>query len=174
MVYPIGGVEVLDVRTHLDERGVFTNIFSSRLILEKTSMREFQVFYSYNVTAGTLRGFHFQKEPSEEFKFIFCLTGEVCDILVDVRPDSPSYGLTNEFSLSGENGKLLLVPPGVAHGYQTLRDHTSLIYAITGKYEESLQERFNPLSTKFIDLWPLPATSISIIDRNSRTWPIES
>lgn len=169
----IVGVRFFDAKVNSDERGVFTNVLNQQIIKENTSEDFFQISYSHNVLAGTLRGFHFQREPSSEFKFIHCLSGELFDVLVDVRSSSQTFGLTNVFRLSGGSEKILLVPPGVAHGYQTIENHTTLLYVITGRYKESLQERFNPLSPEFREIWPLPVSSISWLDKHSEIWPRE-
>lgn len=169
----IDGVQVLDASIKRDQRGTFANILSHSVIENKTSEGTFQIYHSHNLLAGTLRGFHFQQQPSSEFKFVYCISGELCDILVDVRITSSTYGLTNVFNLKSESGKILLIPPGVAHGYQTLTDNTALLYVITGEYIEALQMRLNPLSDQFFKLWPLPVTAISSLDKSAKTWPTE-
>lgn len=173
MASPINGVKLLDARMKRDERGTFANVLSHSVILNKTSESTFRICHSHNLLAGTLRGFHFQRQPSSEYKFVYCLSGEVFDILVDLRLNSSTYGLANIFNLNDESEKVLLIPPGVAHGYQTLMDNTALLYVITGEYKEALQMRLNPLSDQFFKLWPLPVTVISSLDKSAKTWPIE-
>ena len=86
---------------------------------------------SYSQSAGTLRGLHYQAEPHGEVKLIRCIRGAVFDVIVDVRPESPSYRRWFGVELSAENRRSLYVPSGCAHGYQTLVDDSEVMYPVS-------------------------------------------
>lgn len=89
---------------------------------------------TYTAAKGTLRGMHYQKPPFAEIKLIRCLTGAVWDCLVDIRPDSPTFGRWEAFELSEENGLALYVPEGIAHGFITLTPDVRMLYSMSAVY----------------------------------------
>lgn len=89
---------------------------------------------SYNAKAGTLRGLHFQRSPHTEDKIVRCTRGSIFDVVVDVRPDSATFGRWAGIELSDHNGAALFVPQGFAHGFQTLQDETTVYYMIAPDY----------------------------------------
>jgi dTDP-4-dehydrorhamnose 3,5-epimerase len=93
---------------------------------------------SFNERRSTLRGIHFQGEPHNEAKLIRCTRGRVYDVMVDLRPDSDTYGAWRAYELSGDNGRLVYLPPGFGHGFQTLEDRTELAYHISEFYQPDL------------------------------------
>src|SRR5262249_19657669 len=89
---------------------------------------------AYDRRAGTLRGLHSQAPPFGEAKLVRCTAGAAHDVLVDLRPGSPTYGRWAAAELSAANGRMVYVPPGFAHGFQTLADHTELLYLMSEVY----------------------------------------
>ena len=115
-----------------------------------------------------MRGLHYQREPHSEAKVVRCLKGVIWDVLIDIRPESPTYLRWQQFELSSENGHQLYVPAGFAHGYQTLCDDVEVNYLISVPYapQSACGIRYN--DPTFGITWPLPVTEISEKDVH---WP---
>jgi dTDP-4-dehydrorhamnose 3,5-epimerase len=118
-----------------DERGSFARVFCRDQFARHGIAADFpQCSISQNRRAGTLRGLHFQAEPFAEAKLVRCIRGAIYDVIVDLRADSPTYAQWEATTLDEETGGALYVPPGFAHGFQALRDDTSILYHITVPY----------------------------------------
>lgn len=126
---PLESPKIIEFESHQDERGSFSRLFCCK---ELSFFDLKQVNLSKNPLAGTLRGLHFQVSPHEEGKIVGCLQGEIFDVIVDMRPHSAHFG--KHFSLNLTPGKALYIPPGFAHGFISLIDHTDLIYFMSGHY----------------------------------------
>ena len=125
----IPSVFVIEVESTVDSRGTFSRIYCKREFSEIGFSGVFvQINQSYNLKKGTFRGFHYQISPQLETKLIRCISGSVMDIAVDVRKGSSTFLKHVAVELSSENGKMMLIPPGVAHGFVTLTDDATLIY----------------------------------------------
>jgi dTDP-4-dehydrorhamnose 3,5-epimerase len=118
---------------------------------------------------GTVRGLHYQAPPARETKLVRCIRGALHDVIVDLRPASPTYGRHIALVLSADDGKALYVPALVAHGFQTLLDDTEVLYQMGEFYEPELQGGLRHDDPELAIEWPLPVTAIS--DRD-RTWPL--
>lgn len=118
--------------------------------------------------AGTLRGLHYQLPPHAEAKLVRCTGGAVYDVIIDLRPDSPTHGRWEGFELDAASGRMLLVPEGFAHGYQTLADNTEVFYLVSHPYAPGAEAGIRFDDPAFGVEWPLPVTSVSEKDRN---WP---
>lgn len=169
---PLAGVVLLGYDVAADERGSFRrNVDLADLELLGLDPRVSQVSTATNAVAGTLRGMHFQVAPHEETKTLWCIHGSVLDVLVDVRPDSMTYGSWCSVTLSAGDGRAVHVPPGVAHGYQTLVDDSTLVYLISAPHHaESARSLLWSDPTVGI-AWPLPVTRISDRDAEAPQWP---
>jgi len=157
----IPGSYVFTIPIHQDSRGSFENLF--QLDYPGTindSFRVQQVNISRNIRKGTLRGLHFQSSPYAESKIVSCLLGEAFDVMVDLRPDSKSFGFWQSVHLKPSMNSVL-VPPGVAHGFQTLKDHSVLQYLHSGKYINSHKSGIRFDDPDLDILWPLEITAIS-------------
>ncbi len=108
---------------------------------------------------------HYQKVPHAEIKLVRCITGKIWDVIVDLRPDSPTYLQHASYELSAENKQMLYIPEGFAHGFQTLEDNTELIYLHSNFYNPEFEAgiRFN--DAKLGINWPLPLSAISDRDK---------
>jgi dTDP-4-dehydrorhamnose 3,5-epimerase len=136
----IPGVVVVETEPALDERGSFARTYCLDEFAEQgIDFVPIQISRSSNSRAGTLRGLHFQAPPQEEAKLVACTHGTAFDVAVDLRDESPTYGRWAAVELSGENGRSVYIPPGCAHGFQTLEDDTHLLYLISERYEPGLQ-----------------------------------
>ena len=152
-----------------------TAVVTSRELFALTSshpvsLRQITPQHSISFTAykGTVRGLHYQREPHSEAKVVRCLKGVIWDVLIDIRPESPTYLRWQQFELSSENGHQLYVPAGFAHGYQTLCDDVEVNYLISVPYapQSACGIRYN--DPTFGITWPLPVTEISEKDVH---WP---
>lgn len=121
-----------------DERGFFARTWCSREFPEHGLRANFdQASISFNEIAGTLRGMHYQVAPHGEVKLVRCTAGAIFDVVVDLRPDSPTYLQWQGEVLSAENRAALYIPEQCAHGFVTLEDKSEVLYEIAGLYEPS-------------------------------------
>ncbi len=160
---------LIDLEPARDRRGFFARTFCVREFEAhglETKFPEHSV--SLSSLKGTLRGMHYQVEPHSEVKLVRCLTGTIWDVIIDIRPNSPTYRRWQGFELSGANGQQLYVPKGFAHGFQVLNDNVEVNYLISEPYlpEAGRGIRYN--DPAFDIVWPLPITEISPKDLS---WP---
>ncbi len=120
---------------------------------------------AFNRRAGTVRGLHFQREPHAEAKLVRCTRGAVHDVLLDVRPGSPTYGRWEAFVLSEDDETALYASAGLAHGYQTLHDDTTVQYLLSAPYVAEAAAGYRYDSPHSGIRWPLPPTVVSARDR---------
>jgi dTDP-4-dehydrorhamnose 3,5-epimerase len=149
-----------------DERGFFARTWSEdELLKEGLNPKVAQQSISHNRVRGTLRGMHYQIEPFEEVKLVRCTAGSVFDVIVDLRENSATFHNWVGLELSSDNRRVLYIPKGFAHGFQTLEDDTEVFYQMSEYYhpEAARGLRWND-PTLGID-WPIPVTVISERDR---------
>ena len=162
----VEGAWVLGVERHADERGYFARLWCASELAERSlAARLEQCSLSYNRAAGTIRGMHYQAAPREEAKVVRCIRGAIYDVLLDLRPSSPSFRRWFARELRPETGLALYVPEGVAHGFQTLSDDAEVLYMISEAYEPSLARGVRWNDPAFGIEWPAPPTVISERDR---------
>jgi dTDP-4-dehydrorhamnose 3,5-epimerase len=152
-----------------DHRGFFARTFCVREYEERGLTTRFvQHNTSYSVAKGTLRGMHFQRAPHGEVKVVSCLKGAIWDVIVDLRPESPTYRRWQGFELTADNYRQLYIPEGFVHGFQSLCDDAEVGYLISQFYEPMAAGgvRFDDPALA-ID-WPLPLT---VISEKDRSWP---
>lgn len=171
---PLAGAYVIDLTPFEDERGLFARTFCQREFEAAIGPTKafVQLNHSRNTHRGTLRGLHYQRPPFAEVKLIRCIKGAVYDVLVDVRKGSPTFLQHYGLELSEKNMRMIYIPEGFAHGFQTLEDHSELVYHHTAFYTPGVES-----GLKFDDIqlginWPLPLTVISIKDQQHH--PIDS
>lgn len=163
------GVVLIEAERLADERGWFGRIFDEAAYREHGLPTRF-VQWSASVSrrAGTLRGMHYQRAPHEEAKLIRCVTGALYDVAADMRPDSPSAGQWQAFRLAAGTGQLLLLPPGVAHGFLTEADDTEVQYGMTAEFTPGSAGGFRYDDPIFGIGWPAAPASVSDKDLG---WP---
>lgn len=167
---PIDSVAILELEERRDDRGFFARSFCQDEFLDHGLLPDVvQCNLSYNHRAGTLRGMHFQLEPATEAKLVRCIAGAVVDIIVDLRPGSPTYRRSVSVELSAANRRSLYVPPMFAHGYQTLVDNTEVLYQVSERYTPGRERGLRYDDPELGLTWPLPVTAISEKDAN---WPL--
>ncbi len=166
---PLPGVFVIDPERHEDQRGFFARSFCAReFAAHGLDPRVVQCNMSFSPKKGTLRGLHFQRPPHAEAKLVRCTAGALYDVVVDVRPDSPTFRRHFAVELSAAGRRLLYVPEGLAHGFQSLVDDTEVVYQISAPFcpEAAAGVRWN--DPAFAIGWPLP---IAVISERDRTHP---
>lgn len=166
----LAGVFLIEPTRIEDDRGFFARVWSEEEFLDagiEATWVQANVGFSHQ--AGTLRGLHFQREPHEEAKLVSCSRGELYDVVVDLRPGSPTHWQWIGIELSAKNGSLVYLPPGCAHGYQTLAPATDLLYLTSHRYEPTAASGLRWDDPILGIEWPVPTTLISDQDR---TWPM--
>ncbi len=129
------GAFVIELEKTEDERGFFARTWSAQeFAAHGLNARLVQCSTSFNSRTGTLRGMHWQSAPFEEAKLVRCTAGAIHDVVLDLRPDSPAYLQHLAIELSAANRRMLYVPEGCAHGFQTLADDTEVFYQMTQVY----------------------------------------
>lgn len=156
------GVFLLEPERHRDERGFFARSFCRREY-EEHGLDPFvaQANVSWNRRRGTLRGMHYQLPPSEEAKTVRCIRGAIHDAVVDLRPGSETFGRHLAVELDAASGRQLYVPPGLAHGFQTLADDTEVTYLMSAFYDPDRARGFRHDDPEVGIRWPLPVAVIS-------------
>ncbi len=160
-------VFVLRLQWRTDSRGAFARTFCRNELREIGFGQEIaQINQSRNNIAGTVRGLHYQVSPKAEKKLVRCIKGAVFDVIVDVRKGSPTFLQWFSLELTENNDKILYVPDGFAHGFQTLTDHAELMYLHSEFYSLKHERSLNVLDPTLKITWPSKITSISDKDRN--------
>jgi len=163
------GAVRIELEKRVDDRGFFARTFCiDEFAAAGLDTRFVQHNTSLGQKAGTMRGLHFQHPPHGEIKVIRAVKGAVHDVIVDLRPGSPTFGNWEGFDLTEENGTMLYVPAGFAHGFQTLRDYSVVAYLVSTAYTPGAESivRWNDPALG-ID-WPLP---VSVISEKDETAP---
>lgn len=161
----LSGLQVLQHHPIGDSRGHFERLFCDTELsawLEGRPIR--QVSRSKTVASGTVRGMHFQYAPHAEAKLVVCLHGEVFDVAVDLRRQSPTFLQWHAEVLSAGNRRSLLIPEGFAHGFQTLDDDCELLYLNTAPYVPDAEGGLHPEDPRLAIAWPRPVAGLSARD----------
>jgi dTDP-4-dehydrorhamnose 3,5-epimerase len=156
------GAFVIEPERREDNRGYFARAFCQSEFAEhglKPVIAQANV--AFNKVAGTLRGMHFQFPPAAETKVVRATRGAIVDIIVDLRPESPTYLRHVAVELNEENGHALYVPERFAHGYQTLVDGTETSYFVGEFYSPDAEGGLSPMDPRLGLTWPLPVNAIS-------------
>lgn len=163
------GVRMIELEPARDERGLFARTFCAQEMAAAGLATVFvQHSFSQTDATGTVRGMHFQRAPHEEVKLIRCIAGAVHDVLIDLRPASPTYLQWEAYELAAGDGRQLYVPAGFAHGFQTLVPAAEVAYMMTAPYAAASAAGVRYDDPAFAIAWPLPVTAMSAKDRS---WP---
>ncbi len=163
----IRGVYVVELNPFLDQRGSFVRNFCKNEFKEIGLNKEIvQINHSLTKNKGAFRGLHFQKPPYSEIKIIRCIKGSVYDVVVDIRKDSPTFLQHFAVNLNENEYKMIVIPEGCAHGFQSLEENCELIYLHTAFYEPDHEGGLNIDDPKLNIELPLPITEISERDKN--------
>jgi len=166
---PLQGAFLIEPERRGDDRGFFARVFCEREFAEHGLQTRFvQMNNSLTTSKGTLRGLHYQLPPSSEVKLVRAVTGALYDVIVDLRPDSPTFKKWYGAELTSENRLMMYVPTGFAHAFLTVAENTEAIYLVSAFYDAAQERgvRFDDPSIA-ID-WPISPIEISEKDRR---WP---
>jgi dTDP-4-dehydrorhamnose 3,5-epimerase len=164
---PLDGLKIIQTAARSDERGSFERLFCTNELEDLIGSRNIaQINYSVTAETGTVRGIHFQHSPNAEMKLIRCIKGRVWDVAIDLRKNSPTFLQWHGCELSSENKKMIVIPEGFGHGFQTLEPESELLYLHTTHYVPSSEGglRFN--DPRLNITWPLMVSKISERDNN--------
>lgn len=163
---PVAGVLLIEAEPVCDERGFFARTWCRREFeAHGLNPNLSQCSVSFNKKKGTLRGMHWQTAPHEEAKLIRCTQGAIYDVALDVRPDSSTFKKWFAVELSAQNRKMLYIPEGCAHGFQTLEDASEVFYQIAGEYCADVARGARYDDPAFGMEWPLPVSAIASKDQ---------
>jgi dTDP-4-dehydrorhamnose 3,5-epimerase len=161
---------VVETEPVRDDRGSFVRLYCERELERiRPGLRFVQVNRSVTLKRGTVRGMHLQRPPGAECKLVRCLRGGVFDVAVDLRPGSPTYLGWYGTELTEDNERSVLVPEGVAHGFQTLTDDAHMLYQHTAFWDRNLESGVRFDDPRVAIDWPLRVTAVSDRDRSLPT-----
>lgn len=163
------GAYLIDVEKREDHRGFFARAWCQREFEEHHLVpRVVQANISFNKQKGTLRGMHYQLAPHAETKLVRCVRGALYDVIIDLRPDSSTYMQWLGVELTAEDYRMLFVPEGFAHGFQTLVDNTEATYQVSQFYTPGAEGGVRYDDPAFGIEWPI---DVQVISDKDRSWP---
>ena len=166
----IKGLYIIEPELKVDERGYFARIFCKREFARiGLNFEIVQINRSSNLKKGTLRGMHFQKPPKAEDKIVQCLKGAIYDVAIDLRKDSKTFGRWIAVELTEENRKMFFIPKGFAHGFQSLRDNSEILYFMSEFYSPEHESGVRWDDPFFNIKWPIKNP---ILSENDKNWPL--
>jgi len=162
----LNGCYVIELEKISDERGFFARSWDKD-VFEKNGLNSnlVQCNVSFNRKKGTLRGMHFQKPPFSETKLVRCTRGKIFDVVIDLRRDSKTYKKWISIELSANNHKMVYIPEGFAHGFQTLEDNSEVFYQMSKRYEKKYSSGLLWNDSAFNVKWPLEPTILNEKDK---------
>ena len=164
------GAYIVQLERIKDERGFFSRAWCKREFDQHGLMsRLVQCNVSYNKNRGTLRGMHYQVAPYEETKLVRCTMGSIYDVIIDLRPDSPTHKEWIGVELNAENRQMLFVPKGFAHGYQTLVNHAEVFYQVSEFYHPEAERGVRWNDPVFGIEWPI-VDNLEVSEKD-KSWP---
>jgi dTDP-4-dehydrorhamnose 3,5-epimerase len=166
---PLAGAFIIDIVALEDERGFFARTWSADELTKRgldTALVQCNI--AWNPLKGTLRGMHFQRAPYEEVKIVRCTRGALFDVIIDLRPSSPTFRQSTSVELTADSRRMLYVPKGFAHGYITLTDDVEAHYHVSAPYVPACADGVAWDDPAFGIAWPMAPVVISARDRG---WP---
>ncbi len=165
----LGGAYLIDLNQMTDQRGFFARSWCEREFKEHgLDHPVVQANISFNRKKGTMRGLHYQVAPYRETKLVRCTRGAIFDVIVDLRPESPTYCEWIGAELTEDNRRMLFVPEGFAHGYETLEDGTEVMYQVSEFYTPGAERGARYNDPAFRVEWPL---KVDVISEKDAAWP---
>ncbi len=163
----IKGVFLAESKVFMDERGFFREWFKSADIKNATG-RDFGIEQA-NISLsarGTLRGIHYSIVPRGQAKWVTCVSGSIQDVIVDIRPDSKTFGQWIDVELKGDSGKAVLISEGLGHGFLALEDNTTVAYLVSTPFSPTDEFEINPLDEEIGIKWGFDFCSLKISDKD--------
>jgi len=168
---PLNGVFIIENKKFEDERGFFLRCWDAKEFSKSgLNPNVVQCNTSYTKKKGTIRGLHYQIFPHQESKLIWCIKGEIFDVIVDLRPESKTFKKWFSIQLTSDNYKMLYVPEGFAHGFQSLKDEVKIFYQNSQHYAPEFERGIRWDDPTFNINWPLKPTLISKKDKSWRNF----
>lgn len=165
----VEGAFIVELSPFSDDRGFFARAYCEKEFMDHgINVHMVQANMSYNRQRGILRGLHWQVSPHEEAKFVRCIKGSIFDVVVDVRPKSPTYKQWSGVELTSANRKALFIPGGCAHGYQVLDDDTEILYQVSAPYVQAAERGARWNDPAFGIEWPI--TEGMILSSKDKGW----
>lgn len=165
---PLSGLKVIQRLPRGDHRGFFSRFFCAEELHEAGFNTHIsQINHTLTHDIGTVRGLHYQVPPHAEIKLVSCLRGEILDVAVDLRANSPTFLQWHAEVISAENQRSLLIPQGFAHGFQTLQADCELIYLHSAPHVPSAEAALNVLDPRLAIAWPLNVVGLSERDKST-------
>lgn len=166
----IAGAFRVDLKRIEDSRGFFARAWSSREFREMGLVADFpETNFSMSTRKGTIRGLHYQKAPHQEAKFVRCVRGALFDVVIDLRPDSPTFHQWAGFEIRASDYQAIYVPAGCAHGVQTLEDDTEMLYMVSAGYQPAAEAGIRWDEPFFNVEWP--DVGRRIVSEKDQSWP---
>jgi len=163
------GVYIVELQKLEDDRGFFARSWCQKEFeAHGLSSKAVQCNISFNKTRGTLRGLHYQCRPHAEAKMVRCTRGAIYDVVIDIRSSSPTFKQWTAVELTSDNYRMLYIPEGLAHGFQTLTDNVEVFYQMSEFHSSESACGFRYDDSAFAVNWPLPVSKISPRDL---AWP---
>ena len=170
---PLHGARLVELEKRGDERGFFARTFCAREFAAEGLQTEFvQANTSWTEQKSTLRGMHYQLPPAREVKLVRCTRGAIWDAILDLRPDSRTFGKSFGAELTAENHRAMYVPEGFAHGFLTLAPDTEVFYMVSAYYTPDLERGIRWNDRQFSIEWPLQPDVVSARDQAHRDFDI--
>ena len=166
----LAGAWLIEIEPHRDERGFFARTYCAREFEEHGLVSMIaQCSTSFNAKRGTVRGMHYQTAPHAEEKVVRCTAGSIFDVIVDIRPDSPMYARWCGVELSAVNRRMLYIPVGFAHGFQTLTDDAEVLYQISTEHAPAASHGIRWTDPSLNIAWPI--TEGVIVSERDASFP---
>jgi len=163
------GVKLIETNPIKDERGYFQRLFCLDELKEiGLSKNIVNINHSLTKRAGSIRGLHYQLQPFSETKIVKCIKGAILDVAIDIRKNSPTFLQYFATELTEKNNRILFIPEGFAHAFQSLTNDTEIIYFVTNYYSKKHESGLNPFDTRINIAWALECTDISEKDKNAK------
>ncbi|MCX6722129.1 MAG: dTDP-4-dehydrorhamnose 3,5-epimerase [Candidatus Staskawiczbacteria bacterium] len=161
---------IIEPELKIDERGYFARFFCKKELAKENLIFDImQINRSFTKKKGTIRGMHFQRDPKSEGKIIQCLKGAIYDVAIDIRKNSSTYGQWVAEELTENNKKMFFIPKGFAHGFQSLKDNSEILYFVSEFYSPEYEGGIRWNDPFFNINWPVKNPILSEKDKN---WPI--
>ena len=156
------GAYIIELEKFEDDRGFFTRVWDKKIMQDQGLKSDLvQMSFSFSKKKGTLRGMHFQKEPFREVKIVKCIQGKIFDVIIDLRIESKTYKKWIGVELSADKQKMIYVPEGFAHGFQTLEENTHVLYQMSNWFSPEHEKGIRWDDKKFNIKWPITDLIIS-------------
>ena len=161
------GSYIIELEKLEDERGFFTRMWDEEIFQnKKLNSRLVQISLSSNKKKGTLRGMHFQEKPFEETKIVRCVKGKIFDVIIDLRSNSKTHKKWISVELNSNDLKMIYIPEGFAHGFQTLEDNTEVMYQMSNWFSPEHAKGIRWNDQEFNIKWPINEPIISKKDQS--------